>query len=72
MSNSLSHRDPATLVTADLADRRRLAMSELTLIADEGTWSPLAIGQVILKHVTSTDEVLELTKEIERKMRHMH
>ena len=66
MSNSLAHRDPSTLAAADFNDRRRLAMAELAMIAEEGSWSPLVQGQVLLKHVVATPEVASMGDAIVR------
>lgn len=67
MQNSLAYRNPKTLKPAGLDDRRRMAIAELGLITEEGSWSSLVVGQVILKHVISEDEVASFADSIFRK-----
>src|SRR5687767_7881104 len=69
MATTFKPRPEAELVPADLNDRRRLAQTELTMIAEEGSCSPLALGVIILKHVRSEAEVIPLADTIEAKIR---
>lgn len=69
MSNSLAHRDPATLVYADFDDRRRLATAELVMFAQEGCYNQLSQGQAILKHVVCTEEVAAMGDAIAASIR---
>lgn len=72
MSNSLAHRDPSSLVFADFNDRRRLAVSELAMHAEDGVFSLLTQGQVILKHVVATGEVTTMGDAIQDWIRRAH
>lgn len=56
------------LIPAEFSDRRRLAMTELDMIAEEGSWNPLVVGQVVLKHVRTTIEVARMGDEIVRRL----
>jgi hypothetical protein len=58
------------LISADFNDRRRLAMSELEMMHEEGSWTPLVVGQVVLKHVHGTLEVARMGDEIARRLHH--
>jgi hypothetical protein len=72
MSNSLAHRDPATLVVADVNDRRRLAVTEIVMHLEDGVpMHNVAIGQVILKHAEdgNDNDLLTLADKIGRRLR---
>lgn len=59
------------LVTPELEDRRRLAVAEVSLIVEQNGKATLYdVGQVILKHVTDTDEVLDMADKTHRVLAH--
>ena len=72
MSNSLAHRDPATLIAADFEDRRRIAQTELVMRLEEtnGDLSPIGFGQTMLAHSLEgdLDDVVALTDKVRKRM----
>jgi hypothetical protein len=63
-------RDPETLVTLEVDDRRRLAMADLRMqVEARPTAVLLPLGEVVLRHTTGEDEdVLALGDKLMRRL----
>jgi len=70
MATEFQPRDPETLVTLDVNDRRRLAMADLRMqVEADPTMVLLPLGPVVLRHTIGEDEdVLALGDKIMRRL----